>query len=69
MKIRNPFKDSNGRWKDDATMTEKNVWTLVFISFGFVLGKAFIALFEYIFQRYEKTIITIVSIYWMSEHI
>ena len=49
MKIRNPFKDYLCRWKDDATMTEKNVWTLVFISFGFVLGKAFIALFEYIF--------------------
>ena len=49
MKIRNPFKDSMGRWKDDATMTEKNVWTLVFISFGIALGKAGIALFEYIF--------------------
>ena len=49
MKIRNPFKDSIGRWKDDATMTEKNVWTLVFISFGFALGKTGIALFEYFF--------------------
>ena len=49
MKIRNPFKDYLGRWKDDATMTEKNVWTLVAISFGFALGKAGISLFEYIF--------------------
>ena len=49
MKIRNPFKDSIGRWKDDATKTEKNVWTLFLISFGFALGKAGIALFEYIF--------------------
>ena len=30
MKIRNPFKDSIGRWKDDATMTEKmsGLWFL-----------------------------------------
>ena len=61
MKIRNPFKDYLCRWKDDATMTEKNVWTLVFISFGFALGKVGIALFEYIFQRYEKTILTVDS--------
>ena len=49
MKIINPFKDYLGRWKDEATITEKFVWTLVFISFGFALGKAGIALFEYIF--------------------
>ncbi len=48
MKIRNPFKDIF-RWKDDVTMTEKNVWTLVLISFGFGLGKVGIALTEYIF--------------------
>jgi len=49
MKIRNPFKDYLCRFKDDATMTEKNVWTLVLVYFGFALGKAGIALFEYIF--------------------
>ena len=49
MKIRNPFKDSIGRWKDDTTMTERNVWTLFLILFGFALGKACIVLFEYIY--------------------
>lgn len=49
MKIRNPFKDYLFRFKDDATKTEKTVWTLVLIYFGFALGKASIALFEYIF--------------------
>tara|TARA_B100000035_G_C20719058_1_gene430371 strand:+ start:196 stop:345 length:150 start_codon:yes stop_codon:yes gene_type:complete len=49
MKIRNPFKDYLFRFKDDATKTEKTVWTLVLIYFGFALGKAGIALFEYIF--------------------
>ena len=38
MKIRNPFKDYKGRWKDDATKTEKTVWTLVLIYFGYALG-------------------------------
>lgn len=49
MKIRNPFKDYLCRFKDDATKTEKSVWILVLIYFGFALGKAGIALFEYIF--------------------
>ncbi len=49
MKIRNPFKDYLCRFKDDAAKTEKTVWTLVLIYFGFALGKAGIALFEYIF--------------------
>ena len=35
MKIRNPFKDYKGRWKDDATTTEKTVWTLFFVYFGY----------------------------------
>tara|TARA_B100000989_G_scaffold263788_1_gene215862 strand:- start:121 stop:273 length:153 start_codon:yes stop_codon:yes gene_type:complete len=38
MKIRNPFKDYKGRWKDDATKTEKFVWTLFFVYFGYALG-------------------------------
>ena len=46
MKIRNPFKDYLGRWKDDATKTEKTVWTLVLVYFGYALGTI---LFEYIF--------------------
>ena len=50
MKIRNPFKDYLGRWKDDATMTEKNVWTLVAISFGFALGKPGIALITFLYR-------------------
>ena len=49
MKIRNPFKDYLCRFKDDATMTEKNVWTLVLISFGIALGKP---LFEYIIKPF-----------------
>ena len=38
MKIRNPFKDYLCRFKDDATKTEKTVWTLVLIYFGYALG-------------------------------
>ena len=49
MKIRNPFKDYLCRFKDDATKTEKTVWTLFLVYFGYVIGKAGIALFEYIF--------------------
>ena len=41
MKIRNPFKDYLGRFKDDATKTEKTVWTLVLIYFGYALGHVF----------------------------
>ena len=37
------------RFKDDATKTEKTVWTLFLVYFGYVIGKAGIALFEYIF--------------------
>ena len=55
MKIRNPFKDYKGRWKDDATTTEKTVWTLFLVYFGYALGPAVFTLFEYIFQNYEKT--------------
>ena len=41
MKIRNPFKDYLCRFKDDATKTEKTVWTLVLIYFGYALGHVF----------------------------
>ena len=46
MKIRNPFKDYLGRFKDDATKTEKTVWTLLLIYFGFALGQVLV---KYIF--------------------
>ena len=49
MKIRNPFKDYLFRFKDDATKTENTVWTLFLVYFGYAIGKAGIALFEYIF--------------------
>ena len=49
MKIRNPFKDYLFRFKDDATKTEKTVWTLFLVYFGYAIGNAGIALFEYIF--------------------
>ena len=29
LKLRYPFKDKALRWKDDATMTEKLIWTIV----------------------------------------
>ncbi len=51
MKIRNPFKDYLCRFKDDATKTEKTVWTLVLIYFGYALGHVLV---YYIFQRNEK---------------
>tara|TARA_Y100000748_G_C15362536_1_gene436368 strand:+ start:360 stop:500 length:141 start_codon:yes stop_codon:yes gene_type:complete len=40
MKIRNPFKDCLGRWKDDATMTEKIVWRWVSVMVGMAVGMA-----------------------------
>ena len=49
MKIRNPFKDYLFRFKDDATKTEKTVWTLFLVYFGYAIGMAGIALFYYIF--------------------
>ena len=52
MKIRNPFKDYLGRFKDDATKTEKTVWTLVLIYFGYALGHILVSLIlENIFQK------------------
>ena len=35
MKIRNPFKDKMGRWKDDVSFKEKLIWSLI-ISFSSV---------------------------------
>tara|TARA_B100000965_G_C19240514_1_gene604167 strand:- start:396 stop:602 length:207 start_codon:yes stop_codon:yes gene_type:complete len=32
MKIRNPFKDYLGRWKDDVTTKEKFIWSLMVFS-------------------------------------
>ncbi len=45
MKIRNPFKDYLCRFKDDATKTEKTVWTLVLIYFGYALGQVLWSIF------------------------
>jgi|TARA_B000000475_G_C15777048_1_gene357739 hypothetical protein len=45
MKIRNPFKDYLGRWKDDATNTEKFCWS-AFLAF---LGMSIVKLIQYMF--------------------
>jgi hypothetical protein len=45
MKIRNPFKDYLGRWKDDATNTEKFCWS-AFLAF---LGMSIAKLIQYMF--------------------
>ena len=31
MKIRNPFNDYLGRWKDDVTTKEKLVWSIIIV--------------------------------------
>ena len=40
MKIRNPFKDKWGRWKDDVSRKEKIVWNLVSVMVGMAFGMA-----------------------------
>ena len=45
MKIRNPFKDYLGRWKDNASKTEKFCWS-VFLAF---LGMSMVSLLFEIF--------------------
>ena len=40
MKIRNPFKDNWGRWKDDISMKEKFIWNLVSVMVGMAFGMA-----------------------------
>ena len=56
MKIRNPFKDNWGRWKDDISIKEKFIWNLVSVMVGMAFG---LALANFIFQRNEKTNSTI----------
>lgn len=34
MRIRNPFKDKWGRFKDDASPIEKNIWIFGSVLFG-----------------------------------
>ena len=38
MKLRFPFKDYALRWKDDATMTEKLVWSMLGAILGLITG-------------------------------
>tara|TARA_B100001173_G_scaffold105848_1_gene91654 strand:+ start:82 stop:225 length:144 start_codon:yes stop_codon:yes gene_type:complete len=38
MKIRNPFKDNWGRWKDDISMKEKFIWNFLIIVGGMLLA-------------------------------
>ena len=37
MKIRNPFKDKWGRWKDDVSRKEQIIWNLLIIVGGMLL--------------------------------
>ena len=37
MKIRNPFKDKWGRWKDDVSRKEQIIWNLFIITGGMLL--------------------------------
>ena len=39
MKIRNPFKDRWGRWRDDISRKEKNIWTLIFVMLGMISAR------------------------------
>jgi len=38
MQFRNPFKNIWGHWKDDATSTEKLLWTIIIVSTGMFFG-------------------------------
>lgn len=37
MQIKNPFKDYFGRWKDDITITEKIIWSMLSVMLGIAL--------------------------------
>ena len=39
MKIRSPFKDYLLRWKDDATNSEKFIWSVFLAGLGMSIGK------------------------------
>ena len=38
MKLRNPFKNKWGQWKDDVTLTEKLIWSIFIVSIGLFIG-------------------------------
>tara|TARA_Y200000002_G_scaffold107508_1_gene87903 strand:- start:481 stop:624 length:144 start_codon:yes stop_codon:yes gene_type:complete len=38
MKVRNPFKDKWGRWKDDVSRKEQIIWNFLIISSGMLLA-------------------------------
>lgn len=38
MKIRNPFKDKWGRWKDDVLWKEQVIWNFLIIGSGMLLA-------------------------------
>ena len=42
MKIRNPFKDYLGRWKDDVTTKEKLVWGFLISFLSYIFFRIFI---------------------------
>jgi hypothetical protein len=42
MKIRNPFKDKWGRWKDDVTTKEKLVWSFLIVFLSYIFFNIFI---------------------------
>ena len=46
MKIRNPFKDYLGRWKDDVTNTEKLCWSALLTFLGMVTGRLLFEIFK-----------------------
>lgn len=37
MQIRNPFKDYFGNWKDNITIKEKVVWSVIIVSIGMTI--------------------------------
>ena len=41
MKIRNPFKDKLLRWKDDASIKERLIWSTIFSFGGLIIGVLF----------------------------
>ena len=39
MKIRSPFKDKWGRWRDDITQKQKNIWTFISVVVGILIAR------------------------------
>lgn len=49
VKIRNPFRDKWLRWKDDATLKEKLIWTVPLVLFGNLTGYLIVKLIKYFY--------------------